>query len=256
MQARTAWLLVVATLSAAAFASASFQPAAQAWTVQRYPNPFKNPEKCGGHAVSRVCDPDNLLSAEGARLVEEILKDITTAKDPFPLGRCGMEGKRVPFKVAFAVMKKFAVDSVETSDDTGESFAERLLSNWQVSDRECDNGILLLLSVEDRYVHVSSGGSRQELLLPDQVMTILNDMKPFLRRDQLDEALHQAALDIGHALAYLAYDHKDYQHQLPWGPVLVLIGIGLAILVFNRGSLDDPAYFGTYSQLPYRVHQE
>lgn len=49
-------------------------------------------------------------------------------------------------------MKKFDVESGDTPEEAAASFARSLFDSWGVGNRDCSNGVLLLLSVEDRQV--------------------------------------------------------------------------------------------------------
>ena len=105
-------------------------------------------------------------------------------------------------------------------------------------------------------VHVSSGSPRQPILQDDQIIKLLEDMKPFLRNDQFDEAVHQGALEIGHALSSLMYDSGHHTHQMPWPIVLVLIAVGLVVTLVGKDAVaDHDQYFGG-AKLPHRLHAE
>ena len=59
------------------------------WSPQTFPNPMRDTKACGrGEIASRVCDPDGLLSRESANVVEGIIQDIETAKQPYRESRC------------------------------------------------------------------------------------------------------------------------------------------------------------------------
>lgn len=63
------------------------------WQPGTFPNPGDDLQACGrGDAktgVSRICDPDNVLSRESSRVVEGIIQDIESGREPYALMDCG-----------------------------------------------------------------------------------------------------------------------------------------------------------------------
>jgi hypothetical protein len=60
-------------------------------------------------------------------------------------------------KVAVAVMRKMEVPAGATPAQAAHDFAKALHERWGVGDAACNNGVLLLLAVEDRQVYISTG---------------------------------------------------------------------------------------------------
>ena len=70
------------------------------WSPQTFPNPMLDTKACGrGGIASRVCDPDGLLSRESANVVEGIIQDIETAKQPYRESRCDDSGDSQGYQV-------------------------------------------------------------------------------------------------------------------------------------------------------------
>ena len=60
-------------------------------------------------------------------------------------------------QVAVAVMRKMEVPAGATPAQAAHDFAKALHERWGVGDAACNNGVLLLLAVEDRQVYISTG---------------------------------------------------------------------------------------------------
>ena len=60
-------------------------------------------------------------------------------------------------QVAVAVMRKMVVPRGAAAPDAARDFAKALHAAWGVGDAACDNGVLFLLSVDDRQVYISTG---------------------------------------------------------------------------------------------------
>lgn len=69
-----------------------------------------------------------------------------------------MHASLLPLKqVGVAVMRKMDFAPGTPPADAARAFAKDLHARWGVGDAACNNGVLLLLSVDDRQVYVSTG---------------------------------------------------------------------------------------------------
>ncbi|KAG2491015.1 hypothetical protein HYH03_010687 [Edaphochlamys debaryana] len=82
-----------------------------------------------------------------------------------------------------------------------EAFAKALHDRWGVGDPACNNGVLMLLSLEDRQLYISTGAGSVSRLSYGVLGNIIEDVKPVLRAGRYDEAVERAVVDIGLALA-------------------------------------------------------
>lgn len=65
------------------------------WTPDAFPNPMIDKSVCGREGIpSRICDPDNLLSRDSANVVEGIIQDIESAKQPYHKSPCDQPGNQ------------------------------------------------------------------------------------------------------------------------------------------------------------------
>eukprot|EP00191_Tetraselmis_sp_GSL018_P010159 CAMPEP_0177596786 /NCGR_PEP_ID=MMETSP0419_2-20121207/11325_1 /TAXON_ID=582737 /ORGANISM="Tetraselmis sp., Strain GSL018" /LENGTH=540 /DNA_ID=CAMNT_0019088835 /DNA_START=174 /DNA_END=1792 /DNA_ORIENTATION=- len=193
--------MVVATLLVSHTATAIADTGA-AWSPGEFPNPTVAHESCGRGVKSWICDPDRLLSKEEQDLVEGIIKKIAEGAQPFKKLPCGSSAE-AGAQVAVAVVK-----SMDRSFRAGKSagtaarlFAKGLHDSWGVGSAECNNGVVLFLSVEDRQVYISTGAGVRKRLPDDVVGEIIDQMKPDLRAKRYGTAVAHAVEDIGNALA-------------------------------------------------------
>ncbi|RYY38512.1 hypothetical protein EON62_00380 [archaeon] len=106
-------------------------------------------ERCGhGHgAFTRLCDPDHVLSYPGALRVSATLNLIETNITM----SCGSAGQQ-PYQVAVALMNRAHIGYSEEASDVIPRLTRALHDKWGVGHAACNNGIVLGLSVQDRYV--------------------------------------------------------------------------------------------------------
>lgn len=91
------------------------------------------------------------------------------------------------------------VDNV--GDDDIDSFATDLFTSWGIGKKDKDNGVLLLVSVEDRKMVIRTGYGA-EGVLPDVIAAhiIREDMAPHFRNGDYDGGILAAISSMGEAL--------------------------------------------------------
>eukprot|EP00906_Rhabdomonas_costata_P018288 RCo026693 len=161
------------------------------WAVEHIPDPTKDPVGCGRPAgrKSWICDPDRLLSPGGADAVELALQEIHANATR----KCGdiVQG----YEVAVGIVR-WMVTGGEHVPEATRRFARELHNRWGVGAAECDNGVVMFLSVEDRWVYISTGKGSREALPDSGVQHAISVMRPLLRSGNLDKAVLAGVKDI------------------------------------------------------------
>lgn len=88
------------------------------------------------------------------------------------------------YQVAVALMKRFAPTPGVSADARAHRFAKRLHDDWGVGQAGCNNGVLLLLSVLDRQLYISTGTGANHMLTYDALGRIIDNAKPLLREQR------------------------------------------------------------------------
>ncbi|KAL4451793.1 hypothetical protein ABPG75_007455 [Micractinium tetrahymenae] len=174
--------------------------AAAPWTVDSFPS-ISDTASCGRPGVPKtaVCDPDDLLSAKSKDYVDGVISAIAAGEAPYKLGPCA--DKQAGYQVAVAVMRSMAVPAGSTPAQAAPAFAKQLHTRWGVGDAACHNGVLLLLSVEDRQVYINTGAGASAALPDDRIQDIIRDMRPALKGQDYSAAVERGVVDIGLGLA-------------------------------------------------------
>lgn len=120
------------------------------------------------------------------------------------------------------------INTGEHSPEAAHRIAKALHAKWGVGSAQCDNGVLLLLAVNDRQVYISTGVGAQQALSDNSLGSIINDMKRHLRSEQYSEAVELAVVEIGLGLAGKMPSHGG---EWEWIPVLFFIIVVGIILV-------------------------
>ena len=177
---------LVAVLCLLAFASLA---SAKQWAPQNFPNPATEVTSCGRNGKpSWICDPDRILSEYSQDVVEGSIHEIAAAKSPYRPANCpdlppdaaGYQVKIVAqlvsftgkaftcmtlhllralnwicaLQVAVALVQSMKLQNGRSEAEQAEYFAKSLHKAWGVGDKNCDNGLVFLLSKDDRQVQL------------------------------------------------------------------------------------------------------
>ena len=163
------------------------------WKKNEFPNPTRDVESCGrGGVVSWICDPDRILSHDQANRVEELLHSVRQST----VSGCGSDSSP-GFQIGIAILKRMRHISGESLEETAENFARHLHDSWGVGHAECNDGVLLFLSILDRQIFVSTGKKAMEVLSNDQIDIIIEEMKPYLKLKDYGQSVELGVVRMG-----------------------------------------------------------
>ncbi len=125
--------------------------------------------------------------------------------------------------------------------DPIESYSMRVVEKWQLGQKEKDNGVLLLIAVDDHKMRIEVGAGL-EGVLTDAVSSriIRNEMAPNFRRADFDTGVTAAVNSIMAAIAgeYTADDSNEIMELSTTARVLIGLGIYVFLSIF--------AFFGLF----------
>lgn len=197
-----------------------------AWDADTFPDPKRDVNLCGRKGKkSNICDPDGVLTLAGANRIEGVLKDVWEGADPYVRAPCGSAGV-IGYQVAVAVMRRMKVHKGEDAAAAAHRIAKALHAKWGVGAAACDNGVLLLLAVDDRQVYISTGQGAQKSLPDNSIGGIVGHMRGALRKGDYDAAVEEAVVDIGLGLAGRPPAGSEWE----WFPLIFFGAIGAFLL--------------------------
>ena len=149
-----------------------------AWSPNDILSPDTHPTFCHRYDVdaSWICNPDDVLSNNVCNWFDETAWEISKNNT--------CDG----FQVASAWINKMDLNG-ESVESASKRFATTIHDNWGVGDPECQNGVLLFLSIEDRHAYISIGKGVEDLLTSGHIQNVIDVMKPYLKSEEYDEAL-------------------------------------------------------------------
>jgi TPM domain len=106
----------------------------------------------------------------------EVQLDRLTAAFESPCGNT-----HEPVEAGVALVQRMALQKGTTPNDQASNFAEHLHNAWGIGHPGCSNGLLLLLSLEDRAFAFSVGEGLDSILTQQRRQAVLDSMKPALR---------------------------------------------------------------------------
>jgi len=190
------------------------------WTPQSLPNPVTQPSLCGLERPGRVCDPDGILEPKTRAKIQ----DFITVIERNCTHPCGGEDRGYQL----AVVMLGAMDRRVLPGDKIEAarkFASDLGDHWGVGNKECDDGIVLLASRDDRVAYIKTARGAASAL-PDPIANeITSRMADQIRKTHgtsFDEAM------VGGTALILAALRGEAL-PTPWDPTyLIVLGFVLA----------------------------
>jgi len=210
---------------------------AQGWRKEDFPNPqsdlghrrtAETRRVCGREwQKSNICDPDHILTDEEGDAIEGRLNFIHE-EHTMP---CGTESRGVQMSVA--LMKNM---DTKGGLDSAEVFARHLHDKWGVGYSGCDNGILLLVAVENREVYISTGQGAREVVTDEAVQTIIENMRSRLRNEDYGQAVLGAVGDV-----HLQLAGKLPESSSSWWPFILMGSAisGVVGLFYVGTAIDD-----------------
>ena len=135
-------------------------------------------------ATRLVCDDAQLLSPS---VLHELNEKISSLASSGSLHDCGAAGPQ-PFQFGIATLERLDAASGEDI----KMFTERLFNKWGLGHGECNDGVLLTLSRDDRKNYIKTGAGARGVLLDNHAAAILASLRPDLRNGDYDAALSLA----------------------------------------------------------------
>jgi len=125
--------------------------------------------------------------------------------------------------------------------DPIESYSMRVVEKWQLGQKEKDNGVLLLIAVDDHKMRIEVGAGLEGVLTDALSSRIIrNEMAPNFRRADFDTGVTAAVNSIIAAIGgeYTADDSNEIMELTTTARVLIGLGIYVFLSIF--------AFFGLF----------
>lgn len=255
----------------------------QGWRAESLPLPRRFPDEIVGNfpkklsesvspsEISSVCDPDNYLSLFERQELENTIRRIAQGSSNMRVVQCG-NGETMGADVALVVLSKLHEEeltadasfrwhhshgpiSTEGKRAAFRSFAIRLGNRWNIGSSTCPNGILLLVSINDRYAYLLTGTAVKESVISDEGSSaIIDKMKTPLRMGSYKLAFISALVELERHLSLQQSSHAMHRSTI-WEMILFGLGIPfflpLALIMFVSLSRrrQRQAYWGNFYQL-------
>jgi uncharacterized protein len=137
-------------------------------------------------------------------------------------------------QVESATGAQIALVTLRTLDgEPIEDAANRLFRQWGIGKKETNEGILLLLVIEERKSRLEVGYGLEPYIPDGFAGSVLREMRPALRAGRYGEALLAAAQAIGSRIAQAkgvelgaapgAERRQPVSEPVPWGPLIGLL---------------------------------
>ena len=161
--------------------------------VEDIPSPNTNPMGCGRHDPSFICSPDRLLSDQVMGWFDVYVKDLRKKESYCREGKSG-------YQIGTAWIRQMELNSGETKENAARRYAITLHNRWGIGDRDCNNGIMIFVSIDDRQMYISVGAGATDQLSNSNVLSVIDEMRNYLRNEDNDGALQAGVKKIDYYL--------------------------------------------------------
>jgi len=108
------------------------------------------------------------------------------------------------WQIGVAIMEKLPRKNQgwtsDISEDEVAEYAKTVHDVWAVGDVKCNNGILILFSILDRQLYVSSGKGGKDILTDNRVDKMVDSIVPYMRGADYDGGVFLAVHTIARLL--------------------------------------------------------
>jgi len=133
-----------------------------------------------------------VLGEKGVLRVASLLNDLRRIN-----ATCGDAGEQ-GFEVAAAVVESAGRNDFDEGD--AETAAQNIMDTWGVGHPACDNGIVMILAIEQRKIGFKLGTGAKLFFDDADMSNVIKEMRTHLRAGRAAEAMSQALVMIGNKL--------------------------------------------------------
>lgn len=152
-----------------------------------------------GRAMVRsfVCDASALLPRRSAHRIDTEIQNIYTAQGSYKYARCNRAEMQTGYLIEVALVRR-----MDTGPNSAPQFANTLFRMWQAGQPSiCGNGVLLLVSLEDRKYYFAVGDNVRRYMSSSRVNRVQSVLVRYLKRNNLYLAVLNAVITLGRELA-------------------------------------------------------
>ena len=186
-----------------------------------------------------ISDPDKYLTEYQFFEINSMLDSNSyLKKHTFP---CGNNYK--PYQVAVLVVEKM------DRSYSGSEFAETVFNKWGLGYPECNNGVLLFLSIKDKILSITPGSGITSDVLSDfdKEHIIIDAIKPYLKNKRYGDGLRKGVNELVQVLCIS--DISEYSSKS-----MKIILFMLIVFMFSLGFIIIAAVLNTIGNILCMFH--
>jgi len=163
-----------------------------------------------------VCDASALLSPRSANRIDAEIRSIYTAQGRYKRALCNGRQMSYGYLIEVAVVRR-----MNTGPNSASAFASTLYSSWKVGESHttCGNGVLILISLEDRKYFFAAGNTVRRIMQRSSSSNkVERALVKYLRQNNVYMAVLNAVMVLGNELAHNTRGGASYGAPPPYVP--------------------------------------
>ena len=169
---------------------------AQSYNPADIPDPRLDPSACNRETnTTFICNPNLLITNEAANSFDLIAGDLEYLSINFTC-----DNETAGIQLAGLIVQEVTLEDGESTEDGMKRFALAVHNDWGVGDYRCDNGVMIVIGVENRYTYITTGDG--VLALKDDINRIVDGARTHMRTGDYGGGMLNMAQEISDFFLY------------------------------------------------------
>ena len=169
---------------------------AQSYNPSDVPDPKFDPSACNRETnTTFICNPNLLITNEVANSFDLIAGDLEYLTSNFT---CDSETAGI--QLAGLIVQEVTLEGGESTEDGMKRFALAVYNDWDVGDYRCDNGVMIVVEVKNRYTYITTGDG--VLGLKNEINRIVDGSRTYMTTGDYGEGMLNMAQEISDFFLY------------------------------------------------------
>ncbi|SOV11481.1 conserved Plasmodium protein, unknown function [Plasmodium sp. gorilla clade G2] len=201
-------------------------------TLENFPNPFFHPSLCNRYGLrfSYICDPNKILSRNIADQIEEILNYQRRNSKHYCVD------KEVPYILGVALINKLPYG---ISADT---FASQIFEYWKLSNKDCNDGVLLFFVKEDTHFILKWKKGAQSIINFRTATSMNKSFNQYIRKYSLEYSILSAVKLTSQYLTEEIIPPTQTAQKVVAFTIVIVVGLAylaFILIVFADAQMDN-----------------
>eukprot|EP01083_Nonionella_stella_P065089 170259_1 len=163
------------------------------YSLDSFFHPITHQEQCNNYYTNNqyICDPNSYITYPDKQKVGDLMQQSVTN----PIISCPSHSSGIHFGVLIiSSLNDYHSHKINQGMDitsVSQYYAKLYHKEWEIGTKECNNGVLIFMNVEDRYLYISTSTFLKTHYISDEYINhqLTPHIQPYLKEKQYAEAI-------------------------------------------------------------------